>query len=504
MKASIISASRIVALALFISGVFSACLDVTAKPPKSDRIRTPNGVAVGDVRFDSAVIWSRADRDAEMKITIHGKHQDHFEHQIDVERSNHYTGQIMLKGLQAETSYQYTVTFRAKQEPNNTQSENLSGSFKTTPDNLAERPVRFAWGGDLGGQNVCRDTDRGFPVFDVMNQTRWDFFIGLGDMIYADGNCDKVGRYGNNQITGDFIQSANLESYWAHWSYNRQDQGLQKILAHTPYIAVWDDHEVVGDFGPLHDTRDSAPYTRGGHLLPIGLKAFLDYNPVAGSPQTPKRLYRTIRWGRHVELFILDTRQYRDANFRADDSNAPKSMLGREQLTWLKEKLAASDATWKVIVSSVPMSIPTGSPPFAGRDGWANFNQNGGFEHELLDILRFMQQQGIQNKLWLTTDVHFSAGFRYQPFVDAPEFEVYEFISGPLNSGIFPNPNFDTSLNPKRLFFYDAPAGLNFDGALEYFTFGAVEVSDAGDLNIKIINAKGMTVAEQFLPPNFP
>ena len=38
-----------------------------------------------------------------------------------------------------------------------------------------------------------------------------------------------------------------------------------------------------------------------------------------------------------------------------DSDAAPKTMLGREQLTWLKDTLAASDATWNVIVSSVPI-----------------------------------------------------------------------------------------------------------------------------------------------------
>ena len=46
--------------------------------------------------------------------------------------------------------------------------------------------------------------------------------------------------------------------------------------------------------------------------------------------------------GKHVELFILDTRQYRDANFAIDDSVKPKTMLGREQLVWLKDKLTRS------------------------------------------------------------------------------------------------------------------------------------------------------------------
>ena len=88
-------------------------------------------------------------------------------------------------------------------------------------------------------------------------------------------------------------------------------------------------------------------------------------------------------------------------------------MLGHEQLEWLKDGLARSDATWKVIVSSVPMSIPTGFPATGGRDGWANFDQATGFEDELLDILGFMAENGIDEPVWITTDVHFAEAFRY-------------------------------------------------------------------------------------------
>jgi alkaline phosphatase D len=109
-----------------------------------------------------------------------------------------------------------------------------------------------------------------------------------------------------------------------------------------------------------------------------------------------------------VELFILDARQYRDANIAQDSAERPKTMLGREQLTWLKAKLAASDATWKILVSSVPLSIPTGFPPALGRDGWANFDQETGFEHELMDLLGFMRSREIRNVVSITTDVHFA------------------------------------------------------------------------------------------------
>ena len=64
-------------------------------------------------------------------------------------------------------------------------------------------------------------------------------------------------------------------------------------------------------------------------------------------------LYRSLRWGRHLELFVLDTRSYRDPNSALDSQQQPKTMLGSEQLAWLKDGLASSSATWKVIVSSV-------------------------------------------------------------------------------------------------------------------------------------------------------
>ena len=65
-----------------------------------------------------------------------------------------------------------------------------------------------------------------------------------------------------------------------------------------------------------------------------------------------------------------------------------KTMLGSAQLSWLKDNLLRSNATWKVVSSDIPMSIPTGanSSKF-GRDGWANgisldFSSKTGFEKE--------------------------------------------------------------------------------------------------------------------------
>jgi alkaline phosphatase D len=261
---------------------------------------------------------------------------------------------------------------------------------------------------------------------------------------------------------------------------------------------------VLNDFGPLTDTRTTPPYDPTVHLMPLGRAAFLDYSPVTRHPSDPNRLHRSIRYGKHLELIILDTRQYRAANRALDDQAQPKSMLGAEQLAWLKTTLASSTATWKVVVSSVPMSIPTGFPPTNGRDGWADFDQATGFERELLDILRHALLHGVGDLFWITTDVHFAEAFRYTPFADAPAFRVHEIATGPMNSGIFPNRDVDTTLSPERLAFFGPAAATDvttWDQAKSWFNFGTLEIDADGKLQAAIVDTAGERRFELELGP---
>src|SRR5260370_33235588 len=100
--------------------------------------------------------------------------------------------------------------------------------------------------------------------------------------------------------------------------------------------------------------------------MPVGGQALLDDWPIAPPAEEPTRLYRRFRWGRLLEVFILDTRQYRSPN--ADTDGPAKTMLGAEQKRWLLDGVTSSSATWKVVVTSVSLSIPTGKPD--ARDSW--------------------------------------------------------------------------------------------------------------------------------------
>ncbi|MDN5869635.1 MAG: alkaline phosphatase D family protein [Nitrococcus sp.] len=499
-----------IVLAITIIGAYALC-GSSARATGSQFPPITHGVAAGDVTTDSAVIWSRTNQEAVMHVMARargivrgGGGPRHYATPVDA--ASDYTGKVFVEGLDPDTAYTYQVWFSGDLDvapaASARRGSNGTGHFHTAPSADDAQAVTLAWAGDIGGQNVCRDVQRGFPGFTALNAIDLDFFIGLGDLIYADGVCEEIGNYGNRQIPGGFGPSADIETFWAHWKYNREEPEYQKLLANTPFYAIWDDHEVVNNFGPLHDTRDEEPYTPGEDLLPLGRRAFLDYNPVREDNETPKRLYRTIRWGQHVELFILDTRQYRDANREADDPELRKSVLGRKQLVWLKQRLATSDATWKIIVSSIPMSIPTGDA--TERDGWADFHSETGFEQELVQILRYMKDHGIGNTVWITTDVHFAEVFVYTPFLDDPSFQVHELITGPFNAGVFPNLDFDTTLNPQRLFFYPPPSSepiSSYKEAVKIFNFGVIRVHQDGRLTAQVINANGERLYEITLQP---
>jgi alkaline phosphatase D len=456
-------------------------------------------IAVGDVGPNSALLWIQGDGPGQVVVEMEGPGPgQRFQRALDATAD--FTAKIPVDGLSPGRRQRWRAMLVGDDEPGTA----TTGSFRTAPPSGTAAPVRLAWGGDLAGQNVCRDAVLGFEIFDAINARAPDLFLGMGDMIYADGLCEPQGRYGNAQVPGGFGRAADLGAFRAHWRYARADAGLRRLLASSVYLPTWDDHEVVNDFGPLHDTRDTPPYTPGEHLLPIGRTAMLEQNPIAEHPERPGRLYRAVRWGKHLELLLLDTRQYRDANAEPDSPERPKTLLGREQLVWLRDRLRRSDATWVVIASSVPLSIPTGWPPEGGRDGWADFDQDGGFEQELRGILAFAAGIGRKDLLFITADVHFAAAFSYRPDPALAGFVVHEIVTGPLSAGIGVTDDYDRDLGAERLFMH-APqardAVRDYADARRYFTFGELEIDAAGLLTATLRDVAGSVLYTLKLTP---
>lgn len=326
--------------------------------------------AAGDVTADGAVIWLRAERESAVSIE-YGKDAALKEVSkappFRVVSENDYTGKVILRDLEPRTTYYYRAAVSdAKPGP--------VSRFVTAPRPQQLVDVRFAFSGDT------RRSYQPFTIMDAIRAKQPEFFLHLGDTIYG----DLEGR------------AHHLSQFRDKYVANRRDEPTQRLFSETSLYVVWDDHEVEDNY------RAQNP------LAPVGRRAFMDYWPVRQDQSDPQRIYRSARWGQAAELFLLDARQYRDAS--------AGTILGSRQKQWLFEALAASDAHFKFICTSVPFSSPA-------ADKW------GGYRAERDEALKFIKQKKIRGVIFLAADVHYAAVARV-PGNSA----LREIIAGPLGA----------------------------------------------------------------------
>lgn len=422
-----------------------------------------HGVATGEVTSHSARVWLRT----HAASTVHVEWMDGSESfrsaGIQTTKDHDYTASVLLDRLKPATAYRYVVRPGPPNEPiDHLQAgPTPEGRFTTAPSDDQAKPITFLWSGDLGGQQRCRRTPSGYAIFDVMLRRQANFMIFLGDTIYSDDHCPSPPNAPGSESTASM-----LDEYRAKHRYQREDAALQRFLAATPVYAIWDDHEVRNNFsGPIDP------------LMPAGRQALLEYWPIATPQEDPFRLYRKVRWGADAEVFILDTRQYRSSNGHKDGPG--KTMLGSAQREWLVEGLTQSTATWKFIVTSVPLSNQKGGTLLLpGNDSWARGPDGTGFLTELRSIIDTLLARRIVNIVWLAGDVHYAQVNDYDPDGDGVT-DFYEFICGPLSAGYGRPVPPNTDLKPTNLY---------SEGG--FFNFGVVTV-DGPSLRLAIVDESG-------------
>ena len=444
----------------------------------SGEVLLPQGTAIGDVTSQSAVLWIRtegpksvqvewASVEAWKKISAMASVQSPVM-RTPLARTGpetDYTLSIPFSGLSPATRYRYHILIGDAKESDSPSKRSLAaqGEFTTLPDPATSAPVTFAWSGDLGGQHRCRQGAAGYPIFDTIRAQRPDFFIFLGDTIYSDDVCPSP----PNEPGANFT-ATTLPEYRARHRYQRGAAALQRFLQAIPVYVIWDDHEVKNNFAGPFESQ-----------MPAGRQALREYWPIASDASDPNRLYRTVRYSADLELFFLDTRQYRSKN--ADLDGPAKTMLGAQQLKWLLDGLRASTVTWKVIVTSVPLSVPKGgSITVPGYDGWAGGSDGTGFERERQIIVDAILGEKQKNVVFLGGDVHWVQANIYDVDQDGtPDF--HEFVSGPLSArpGRLTPPS--PALHPQNL--------INEEG---YYNFGLVRVTKEA-FAVSIIDDTGST-----------
>lgn len=406
----------------------------------------PHGIASGDVRDRSAVLWTRPSRATPVTAEIStdpGFGVLAFRRTVTPSPDRDLTVKVQATRLDPGTRYHYR--FRAGRG-----AFSATGTFVTAPAADAGAGVSFAFSGDSDGTHVRGAPGLSFAVLDGVAAERPDFFVYLGDTIYADSGLAPS-------------PASTLEGYRARYREARSIRELRDLMSATSVIATWDDHEVENDFD--RETVDPARFA-------AGLRAFQEYMPLA--EQRGGRLYRKFRWGRDAEMFVLDGRSYRSRQVSKTPAcdNPPgsrmadlapalpapiraafaplirqmalpvppgclaaiydpgRTMLGEAQKYWLMRELARSDATWKLIVNQTPVQEFFANP----YDRWE------GYAAERIEILTVVRASNIRNVVWLSSDTHATLVNDVRIDTFTPPFDVTgmkEVVGGPIAATLF-------------------------------------------------------------------
>jgi alkaline phosphatase D len=486
----------------------------------SDRMRpaVPYGVQTGDLTGDRAILWARADRPARMMVewatTESFDDAKAVRGPAALEESD-YTVKIDLAGLPRGERIFYRVAM-VDLADHKLASEPVAGSFRTPPASRGN--LRFVWSGDTAGQGWGINPEwGGMRIYETMRQVEPAFFIHCGDTIYADGpiaaeqEMPDGGIWKNVTTEAKAKVAETLAEFRGNYAYNLMDENVRRFNAAVPMFAQWDDHEVTNNWYPHEDLAGDpkkADYkeTSVDLLSARAARAFMDYMPVRRHPLDEERLYTAFGCGPSLDVFRIDMRSYRGPNTRNDQAEPgpDTAFLGAKQIRWLKQALLASDATWKVIASDMPIglivpdgdlfeNLANGAGPPRGR------------ELEMADLLRFIRDSGITNVVWLTADIHYTAAHRYDPnrarFQEFAPF--WEFVSGPLNAGTFGPGDLDDTFGPQVVFQKAPPEGqANLPPSAGLQFFGQVDIDGATEvMTVRLKDVAGATLFTQELEP---
>ncbi len=244
-----------------------------------------------------------------------------------------------------------------------------------------------------------------------------DFNIDFGDTIYSDPEVPGV------------TTATTVQQKWSMYLKKLALPNMKSIRSTTGLYNHWDDHEFINDF--------SIP-ENGRPLYDRSVKAFRDFEPVTFSAD--RGIYRTVRWGKNLQLYFLDERSFRSgkasANHVCDNprhrpagpgadgagerphgfsrrwsppspsrsrrpartrSTAPAEASSADaQLNRFVNDVKSSNARWKVVMNETPIQQFYALP----YDRWE------GYATERVRLLRALQTANVNHLVFLTTDTH--------------------------------------------------------------------------------------------------
>lgn len=394
--------------------VFRDPLPPTLAQPQFSAYPFSLGVASGDPGPNSVVLWTRLAPDPlnltsmpEVSIPVQwaiatDPPMQHVVQQgtTDAMPQWGHSVHVVVENLSPEQWYWYQFQVGSEKSP--------IGRTRTMPalDTDSEH-LKFAF-------VSCQHYEKGyFTAYQHLVQEDLDLIFHLGDYIYEGG--PHTGR--PRQHIGP--NPVDLETYRLRYALYKSDRQLQAAHAAFPFICIWDDHEVDEDYAQnqSQDFTDPAIFRQRRQAAYQAYYEHLPLRPTAQPQDGQVQLFRHFQFGQLADFYCLDNRQYRDdqpcatqgigggaivsacQDRLADD----RSLLGKQQETWLLQGLQNSSAHWQVIAQQQLMAeLKFGLETVQGywTDGWD------GYVASRQRLLQFVDQHQLNNLVVIGGDIH--------------------------------------------------------------------------------------------------
>ncbi|GAC53389.1 MULTISPECIES: alkaline phosphatase D family protein [Gordonia] len=400
-----------------------------AAPPRA----FAHGVASGDPLPDAVILWTRITQSAAStpgsgvgqpcsvrweiaRDAGFGAVVGSGVVQTSAERD--FTVKVDATGLSPRTTYHYRFTVTSGPVAGATSP---IGTARTAPATGADvARIRF-------GVVSCANWEAGYfaAYRHLNNQPDLDAVVHLGDYYYEYQTGRYTGKTGAVRIHDPRHEIRTLRDYRTRHGQYKTDPDLAALHRSTPFICIWDDHESSND-----SWREGAENHQPGEgswqvRRAAALRAYSEWMPIRpGVDPQGRHLFRRLRFGKLLELSMLDLRSYRDLQVSAVSSriDAPsRTMLGRAQMSWLTNGLTSSETRWKIVGNPVmisPVLIPPLDPQTTGavtellgipEEGIPyNADQWDGYAADRRRLLDSIRNNGVDNVVFITGDIHSS------------------------------------------------------------------------------------------------
>jgi alkaline phosphatase D len=351
------------------------------KKKKVQRVEYPAGTTVADVRdaapgtsgevrvlykTSEAADWAKTDWQP-------------------VQPDRDFTRQFALAGLKLAS--EYLVRVESRKSENASAGQTLDGRFYTAPDE--DQPARVVFTVSTGQGYESQDREDGYQIYPSMLKLDPSFFVHTGDIVYY----DKLAK--------------TLELARYHWQRTYSLPTNVEFHRQVAAYFIKDDHDTwQNDCWPSMRRDNMGTFT-----FAQGQAVFLEQVPM-GEPT-----YRTRRWGKDLQIWMVEGRDYRSAN--TDPDGPEKTIWGRPQKEWFKRTVGESDAAFRVLISPTPLVGPD-------RTNKNDNHANRGFTREGDELRSFIA--GQKNLVVVCGDRH------WQYLSVHPDSGVREYSCGPVSN----------------------------------------------------------------------